>query len=928
MERVNKIAENAKIDLIKETSTNIKSFETTSMWRLITSIVIVGAFLMYLAYLWEPKGLTLLKTLSTLLITFLKEFAPAVLILTAFYFTQLFSFKNKIDDSKEKWFSFFRKEGQDEYSADGVFLSIGKVKKSIEYGLTWIANFSKISRAYLDAQKIQFRVNDAKNLLINGLSTYGIYSDKYKDDIEKCIKINEDQSQAIQEITKEVWARQNGNEKPNKKPKMDKIFYFIYLERRNDPKKIVLLHEIIHDENTKKEFSNILLNRLTLKLDEPWTESIKEWIAMESLLLSESNFNLEGYTSKYDEIARSILALVRTFKTVAMKYGLVFESESLVKVKLPDKYDINGLRKLIAQNISRANSVDLDLIEMLEKLEESGNNSEESLESLKKNPHLLEKFYNFLIEYDVLISLIEFEDFSVIFSDFPNYSLEKLQYSCNTLASYINYHRGAIASLRQLNMSISQNNGMDTKKIKRLLKLNNTSEKQRLLYILGDITYDIVEWGAETNYICESLDPKILEECKRDYALFLVVLLVNFYRGNISTVSISTINRDSLDYEKLDYRLFNYMKSLEQNPTSNLLDLIRRAFINVFENRDDPNHPLFKDKLGLGQLPQYKELARERVRDAYKLISETKLFDERVEKQGKLIKVFRRFMEYEISPKEINNLIRGGVVEAYLLNVGTEGGKTLTIMGGSELEVFGKFLDEHPQSTGDPFLKRKAFLMVRSAGRAARIGLIPPGMSFEKFSEYFNKGLTEFLFEKKANTSDVYLSRIFASEESFKNLLSEPNAEPTHLKIIREIISKNVPSEYVVSYLAATRQDKIPTHETIEDLITTVVNSKSGGYYGFNSEFFEQIHLPEESVFSIENNLKNQFKSDLFVKCCVKVANSISKNGMGVVSREIGKIVLANINSENIKRDNKSIQRVVQVFIDTSEFITEIFHGE
>ncbi len=929
MEGVTKVAEEAKTDLIKGTDTNMESFETDSRRLLIISISIVGVFLGYLAYLWEPKGFPFFDELYAFFITFLKEFIPAFLILMAFYIIQLFSFRRKIDDSKQKLFSFFRKEAQDEYSADGVFLLIGKVRSSIEFSLKWIANFSKISKAFLEAQKIQFRVIDAKNLLINGLSTYGIYSNKYKEDIEKSIKINEDQSQAIKEITKELWAQQNKDEKPNTKPKMDTIFYFIYLERRNDPQKTVLLREIIHDENTKKEFSNILLKRLALKLDEPWTESIKEWIALESLLLSESDFNLERYISKYDEIARSILALVRTFKTVSMKYGLVFESKSLVEAKLPDRYSIKDLRKLIAQKISNTNSVDLDLIEMLEKLEENGNDSEESLESLKKNHPLLEKFYNFLIKYDVLNSLIEFEDFSVIFKDFPNYSLEKLQYSCNTLASYINYHRGAVTSLRQLNISINPNNGINTSKIKRLLKLNNTAEKQGQLSILGDLTYDAVDWDTETEHICKSLEPEILEQCRRSYALFLVVLLVNFYRGNISSVSVSAINRGSLDYEKLDYRLFNYMKSLEQNPTSNMLEFIRRAFINVPENQDDPNFPPFKDKLGLGQLPRYKELAKERVDDAYKLIDETNLFDERVKKQGKLIKVFRRFMENEVSFKEINNLIRGGVVEAYLLNVGTEGGKTLTIMGGSELDFFGNFLDEYAQSTEHEFLKRKAFLMVRSAGRAARIGLIPPGMSFEDFSSYFNERLTQFLLCKKAKTSDVYLSRIFASEESFRNLLSGPEDEPTHLKVIRQIISTNIPSKYIASYLAAIRHEKVLTRDTIKGLITTVVNSRSGGYYGFNSEFFEQIGLSEERASVVENSLKNQFNSNLFVDCCVKVTNSISKEGIEKVLDKIRKIVSSNISSENlIIKDEKSVQKVVQVFIDTSEFITEIFQGQ
>lgn len=504
--------------------------------------------------------------------------------------------------------------------------------------------------------------------------------------------------------------------------------------------------------------------------------------------------------------------------------------------------------------------------------------------------------------------------------------MEKLQYSCNTLASYINYHRGAIVSLKQLKVPIAQNIGIDTTKIKRLLKFNNTSEKQSLLSILGELTYKIINWDNESEYVCNNLGSTDLEKCRMDYSLFLVVLLINFYRGNISSISVSNINKGSLDYEKLDYRLFNYMKSLEQNPTSNLLEFIRRAFSNVFENQDDPNLPLFRDKLGLGQLPRYKELAKERVDDAYKLINEAQFFNEGVKKQEKLINVLRRFMEYEVSSREINNLIRGGIVEAYLLNVGTEGGRTLTLMGGPELEYFGKFLDRYSRRTGKEFLRSRAFLMVRSAGRAARIGLIPPSMSFEDFSANFKEGLKQFLLEEEADTSDVYLSRIFASEESFSNLLSESNEEPTHLKIIRQIISKNIPSNYVASYLAATRHEKVPTPDTIKDLITTIVNSRSGGYYGFNNEFFEKIGLSEEDVLTIENSLKIQFESDLFVNCCVKINDSILKEGTDAISRRIRKIIISGIKNESlIIEDDKVLQRLIKIFIETSESIAEIF---
>ena len=922
LESISKIAENAKTDLIQDTNRNVYRFEISTRWGFLVILIVVGLFVGYLSYSVEPIGLTLKRAVLTYLFTFIKGFGPTFVILTAFYLVQFFLFRSKIANSKGTWFKFFRKEAEDENSADGIFLLIKRVKKSIEYGLTWVSYFSTSSRAYLDVQKIQFRVVDAKNLLINGLSTYGIYSDKYKDAIEKSIKINEDQSQAIEEITKEVWSNTDGAENPN----MSNIFYFIYLERRNDPQKTVVLKKIISYEKTKKEFSNILLGRLTLKLGDPWTESIKEWIAMETLLLSKSDFNLERFISKYDETVRSILGLVRNFKTMAMKYGLVFESERLVGLKLPNRYNLNDLRNLIAQEVSITNLVDSNLVEMLEKFEENSTDSTESLDSLKKNPSLLKGFYTFLMDYDVLNSLIEFEDFQVIFRDIPSYSLEKLQYSCNTLASYINYHRGAIVSLRQLKVSLGQNIGIDMTKIKKLLKLNNTSERQSILSILGELTYEIINWDTESEHVCNNLESTSLEKCRMDYSLFLVVLLINFYRGNISSISVSTINKGSLDYENLDYRLFNYMKYLEQNPAPNLLEFIRRAFANVFENQDDPNLPLFKDKLGLGQLPRYKELAKERVDDAYKLINEAQFFNEGVKKQGKLIKVLRRFMEYEVSSREINNLIRGGIVEAYLLNVGTEGGKTLTLMGGPELEYFGKFLDRYSRRTGKEFLRSSAFLMVSSAGMAARIGLIPPSMSFEDFSSNFNEGLKQFLLEKEADTSDVYLSRIFASEESFSNLLSEPNEEPTHLKIIRQIISKKIPSNYVASYLAATRHEKVLTPDTIKDLITTIVNSRSGGYYGFNNEFFEKIGLSAEDVLTIENSLKIQFESDLFVNCCVKINSSILKEGADAISRRIRKIVISRIKNESlIIEDDKVLQRLIKIFIETSESIAEIF---
>lgn len=849
-----------------------------------------------------------------------KQTGPLFVTLIFFYTIQSHNFGVKIKGKLIEWYDFFEKNPNDKENKS-IFLLINKLKKVTGYSLSWLGEFSKISKSFLDNERKQFRINEAKTSFINALSIYGIYSEKLRYDIENNVLFNEDPDQAIKELTQKLK-----EDFPGKNEFIPLLLYFIYLERRNDPQKNVYLDKIVNKNTLAKEFFlELLSQKLNLKVNDQWLEETKPWILENSLIICKSDFHLENFLVKCNEIANEIYSMLVKFKEITRKYGLTFESEALRGSELPDIYNLDKLRELLISIVSESNHIPQSPVDTIIQLESTSSTSQSKMTHLKLHVEDLREFFEFLVENEILISQIEFEDFVVIFEELIIFSLEKLQLNCNTLSSYINYHRGAITSLEILRVPTVSTKRISTKRIKSFLKVTDLGYRPRQLSVLTDLTFDLIDWN-KIGIKFELVNPdKSLESQQREFSTLLVVLIVNFFRGEISSISVTEINKQCLDYPNLDLQLFNYVKSIEQNPNPNLVELIEDAFKGVLENQKDPSLTLFKDKLSMGRLPSYKELAKERVNDALQVIKQSKILGEQSQKQDKLIQVFRKFMDFEVKSYEINNLLKGGVVEAYLLTVSTEG-TALSKMGSGKLDKFAKFLDGYSKITNNHLLESKSFLMVRSAGRAARIGLLPPKMSFEDFAAYFNDALNAFFANEKSPISDVFLSRIFASEGSFKNLSSNSSQEATHLKVIREIISKDLEAEYVISYLSAIRPEKKPTIDTVKDLLSKVVNSNYGQFYGFGEKTFKRMELKKALIDAIEHDIMIHYKVDSFLDGCLKLYSLIlgenAKKERTTLTRIISNQLISY--SKDIKIDYVS-NKIADNFLETAEIMQEVF---
>lgn len=212
---------------------------------------------------------------------------------------------------------------------------------------------------------------------------------------------------------------------------------------------------------------------------------------------------------------------------------------------------------------------------------------------------------------------------------------------------------------------------------------------------------------------------------------------------------------------------------------------------------------------------------------------------------------------------------------------------------------------------------------------ATRIGILPPRYSFESFTSLFNEALVEFFLNQKMDIPNVFLSRIFASEESFRDLLPREDEEPTHLKIIKEIISDDLPPKHIVSYLAATRSEQKATMNSIKELVTEILNSKHGGFYGFGGNFFARNQISKETVELLERSVITAYKCDSFYACCLEIYQAIKKKGKKIVVLTIKETILkSHSNIVELVGEEGRIERVSENFTETADMIAQVFKNE
>jgi hypothetical protein len=273
--------------------------------------------------------------------------------------------------------------------------------------------------------------------------------------------------------------------------------------------------------------------------------------------------------------------------------------------------------------------------------------------------------------------------------------------------------------------------------------------------------------------------------------------------------------------------LYRYTVQTDQAILASEDPKLDRAIVEALELIvDDPHFDYFKSQLGSGNLPvRASNMIGRKIDD---LNSEVK----KLSKNGFDIAILKNYAEQmrralhnSADEATVRSLLTKQILSAYLLTI-------------PKNYPVGALLDSE-----DDFMGRSArdlatrkekggydYLVKLSSGKAGRVGLVPLGMSFEVFADRFEdvlRGAVK-MYNVKSQENPLpdplpcYLSRLFPSDTTLKEIIPPGENEARPLEIIRALIGTSMSSSEALLLLATFQpavQGRVALRSVVESLV-------------------------------------------------------------------------------------------------------------
>lgn len=636
----------------------------------------------------------------------------------------------------------------------------------------------------------------------------------------------------------------------------------------------------------------------------------------------EEDYSRKRITSSFNQYVEKIHDVVIKLDSVSKNYELNFTSETLLKsLPLTVEDDIEGFLLAGAANVA---NLDFTKLSMAYYLLEDQRRANKLYLELKKDDkdnkdNKLLPIISFLMDKRKIRTYLPSISVTEMIKTSDSFNIEVIQSKLDYAQDIIHFASELVEFSKEYKIPIVQ----EQNDVSSLLKLLDSSSSDGVIRDMPSlfvrVTKDLIAWRQ---YIPD-LSPK--EEELLNRSRIITTVFVNRRRNPYEV----DCNKMAAGPWRIDINLFNLTKFIAKDPSVELAELIRKSFLQSSISEDDSvSHSEFQWRLLSGQFVfDFPTLMNSRFNDA-------------LSKQRALIKIsqleiFRKsvkeFFGKELKLSNIRDLTLGRVVQAYLITVPVELSNTSAVrpavMTSLNDDKGIQAVIRELQTKNSDMRFKDLILPVKGSGWNTRIGIVPNDMSYSECSLLLEEVLRVHL-RNSGNLHQLFMTRISATEESFRVLIRESQSDIDLFSKIKDLIKEHFPTDYQIALYISTNEQTIEPSSILE-VIGRIVDTAAGGFLNLMNKEYRALFEKEagqyinEIMMEFETDIESKLSTPNFHLACETLSRqSENKSQRDVVRLIDGSLIKAFLSKELEAKNSRALAREI---LRVAKMVSDVF---
>jgi DNA-directed RNA polymerase subunit K/omega len=250
----------------------------------------------------------------------------------------------------------------------------------------------------------------------------------------------------------------------------------------------------------------------------------------------------------------------------------------------------------------------------------------------------------------------------------------------------------------------------------------------------------------------------------------------------------------------------------------------------------------------------------------------------------------KRFFEASVRVDVVPQFLRDQVVQAYLITSPSD----VPLIRTLESEQFERAVNTLAQSDSR---YRRFLISSKGSGKATRIGVLPPGVSFQDFVEMLRTALRKAKEEETGMiggagqlAESVHVMRISPSKNAMQTIYPPGYVGPTPDSVILDLMTDELNAKEKVTILSAVDSTR-PTNFALREVVEGVLNQEESSLIAMAERQIQPVLtacpslLKREMSRAIDRQMLAAFGCASLVELCKSVARLVETSGSAGAGR-------------------------------------------
>ncbi len=773
--------------------------------------------------------------------------------------------------------------------------------------------FSASAQRFLESERVKDKLLSFKQDVLDCLERYSISSIELKQNMEDPEALSILSTDWLKDAANIVHSSCLVGKDPIP-AELTKLFYYEHLHSQ----KLDHQWQTILDESSRRILQTLSRIYIANNLVESSVVDHELSLPLMENLLSNTkrSYSKEDIVRLYNRTCTELRDVSENIDRMSKYYELSFTSNILLPSVLSSSFD--SIESTLIKRASEISGIDKEILFLVYFILNDVTRANELFLRIRDTPEMLHVL-EFMLEREILKSDLPSSSLLEIVRKFDSLNIVKWQSTVDRAHDAISFANAMLKFLSDFKVRTNSEAGLMPHVLQLIKPKITIGADSDMPSVLAAVTRRLVNWDD-----LPGMPDRNKEENIEKFSQMLTVVFVN-RRG--SPYEMACYSKATEKW-KIDVNLYYLIKLKEENPASELGSLILQAL--AFKAIAENDAVLFSEF-------QFRLHGRQFIYDFSTLMGlrfDTSLKVERSTLKIQKLEMFRtnvqNFLRKQLDLKNVKDLTLGRVIQAYLITVPVE------LRGGKKRAAVMDALNDIPglQSVVNQLdLKyntkryKDIILPIPGSGWNTRIGVVPQDMAYSECSSLL-EDILRMHFKNKGETQQLFMTKISATEESFKVLIKEAQTQVDLFDKIREIVRKRFSAYYQVALYVSTNEMSIK-ESTILDVVGRIIDTEAGGFMNLLSTKERQTlikTLGKDSgslMDAITQNLNVQLSTGNFHSLCIALAKSVNVAGQNA-SSAIVKRALSHVCSDKIVKQ-KDLDNLSQLIVGVAEMVGDIF---